>query len=200
MSDYRDTVHCRIDPEQVWQPEGGRPVQELSVIMTDDHRSHPPRRRSPASSTGCCGGSGCRMCGERRRRCSRPPTRNAGNTPKSSRCCSPKRPPAATRRPPRCDGGPPGCRPARRSTRGNPTSQRSRNPPSRRSAHWNGSTAPRCSACAGRQGLARATSSKRSGTLRPTTARPSRGIRSRRSLPCSAATASTTASAKRSAS
>lgn len=37
MSDYRDSIHCRIDPEQVWQPpDGGERVQELSVIMTDD--------------------------------------------------------------------------------------------------------------------------------------------------------------------
>ena len=36
MSDYRDGIHCRIDPEQVWRPEGERPVQEISVIMTDD--------------------------------------------------------------------------------------------------------------------------------------------------------------------
>ena len=38
MSDYRDSIHCRIDPEQVWRPDGGRPVQEISVIMTDDHQ------------------------------------------------------------------------------------------------------------------------------------------------------------------
>lgn len=39
MSDYRDSIHCRIDPEQVWQPsDGGRPVQEISVIMTDEHQ------------------------------------------------------------------------------------------------------------------------------------------------------------------
>ncbi len=38
MSDYRDGIHCRIDPEQVWRPEGDRPVQELSAIKTDDHR------------------------------------------------------------------------------------------------------------------------------------------------------------------
>ena len=36
MSDYRDSIHCRIDPEQCWQMPGGRLVQELSVIMTDD--------------------------------------------------------------------------------------------------------------------------------------------------------------------
>lgn len=39
MSDYRDSIHCRIDPEQVSRPDGGRPVQEISVIMTDDPRS-----------------------------------------------------------------------------------------------------------------------------------------------------------------
>jgi hypothetical protein len=38
MSDYRDSIHCRIDPEQIWQPADGQPVQEISVIMTDDHR------------------------------------------------------------------------------------------------------------------------------------------------------------------
>ena len=43
MSDYRDSIHCRIDPEQVWQPsDGGRPVQEISVIMTDDHQLRSP--------------------------------------------------------------------------------------------------------------------------------------------------------------
>jgi len=36
MSDYRDGIHCRIDPEQVWRPGDARPVQEISVIMTDD--------------------------------------------------------------------------------------------------------------------------------------------------------------------
>jgi len=36
VSDYRDSIHCRIDPEQCWTPPGGRLVQELSVIMTDD--------------------------------------------------------------------------------------------------------------------------------------------------------------------
>jgi hypothetical protein len=45
LSDYRDSVHCRIDPEQVWQPDGGRPVQEISVIMTDDHRFDTRRER-----------------------------------------------------------------------------------------------------------------------------------------------------------
>ena len=36
MSDYRDSIHCRIDPEQRWTPpDGGRLVQEVSVIMTD---------------------------------------------------------------------------------------------------------------------------------------------------------------------
>jgi hypothetical protein len=36
MSDYRDSIHCRIDPEQISRPDGGRPVQEISMIMTDD--------------------------------------------------------------------------------------------------------------------------------------------------------------------
>jgi hypothetical protein len=38
MSDYRDSIHCRIDPEQVCKPVGGQPMQEISLIMTDDHR------------------------------------------------------------------------------------------------------------------------------------------------------------------
>jgi len=38
MSNYRDSIHCRLDPEQVWQPAGGEPVQEISVIMTDEPR------------------------------------------------------------------------------------------------------------------------------------------------------------------
>jgi hypothetical protein len=45
MSDYRDSIHCRIDPEQLWQPDGGEPVQEISVIMTDDHRFDSKRER-----------------------------------------------------------------------------------------------------------------------------------------------------------
>lgn len=38
MTDYRDGIHCRIDPEQTWQRPDGRLLQEVSVIMTDDHR------------------------------------------------------------------------------------------------------------------------------------------------------------------
>jgi hypothetical protein len=38
MSDYRDSIHCRTCPEQVWRPDGGEPLQEISVIVTDDHR------------------------------------------------------------------------------------------------------------------------------------------------------------------
>ena len=45
MSDYRDGIHCRIDPEQLWQPQDGEPVQEISVIMTDDHRFDSRRER-----------------------------------------------------------------------------------------------------------------------------------------------------------
>ena len=45
MSDYRDSIHCRIDPEQIWAPDGGEPVQEVSVIMTDDHRFDDRRER-----------------------------------------------------------------------------------------------------------------------------------------------------------
>ena len=37
MSGYRDSI-CRIDPEQLRRPESGRPVQEITVIMTEDHR------------------------------------------------------------------------------------------------------------------------------------------------------------------
>ncbi len=42
----------------------------------------------------------------------------------------------------------------KRSTRGNRTSQRSRNPPSTPCARWNGSTVTRCCACADRPGPA----------------------------------------------
>jgi hypothetical protein len=45
MSDYRDSIHCRIDVEQMWVPDGGEPVQEISVIMTDDHRFDDRRQR-----------------------------------------------------------------------------------------------------------------------------------------------------------
>ena len=45
MSDYRDSIHCRTCPAQVSRPDGGRPVQEISVIMTDDHRSGGWRER-----------------------------------------------------------------------------------------------------------------------------------------------------------
>ena len=39
-------IHCRIDPEQCWAPsDGGAPVQEISVIMTDDHRFDGRRER-----------------------------------------------------------------------------------------------------------------------------------------------------------
>ena len=46
MSDYRDDIHCRIDPEQVpaTSTVSGR-LQEISVIMTDDHRSTTRRER-----------------------------------------------------------------------------------------------------------------------------------------------------------
>ncbi len=36
MSDYRDSIHCRIDPEQCGQLLDGEWVQPVSVIMTDD--------------------------------------------------------------------------------------------------------------------------------------------------------------------
>jgi hypothetical protein len=39
MSDYRDSIHCRTCPEQASRPGGGRPVPQVSEIMTDDHRS-----------------------------------------------------------------------------------------------------------------------------------------------------------------
>ncbi len=45
MSDYRDGIHCRIDPDQSWQPPDGPLVQEISVIMTDDHRFASRRER-----------------------------------------------------------------------------------------------------------------------------------------------------------
>ena len=53
--------------------------------------------------------------------------------------------------------------------------RRSRPPPSTRSGPWNGSAAPRTSASAGPAAPASRTSSKRSGTSRSTTARPSPG-------------------------
>jgi hypothetical protein len=43
MSDYRDSIHCRIDPEQLSRPDGGDPVQEISVIMTDDPQPGQPQ-------------------------------------------------------------------------------------------------------------------------------------------------------------
>ena len=43
-----------------------------------------------------------------------------------------------------CAGGPPGCRPARRSTPGNRSPQRSPPRPSKRCERWNGSTATKC--------------------------------------------------------
>jgi len=45
MSDYRDGIHCRIDPEQTYQTPYGESVQEVSVIMTDDHRFDARRGR-----------------------------------------------------------------------------------------------------------------------------------------------------------
>lgn len=42
MSDYRDDIHCRIDPEQAERLADGRVLQEVSVIMTDrDDRDRP---------------------------------------------------------------------------------------------------------------------------------------------------------------
>jgi hypothetical protein len=37
MSDYRDSIHGRIDPEQSGQLPDGTWVQPISVIMTDHH-------------------------------------------------------------------------------------------------------------------------------------------------------------------
>lgn len=45
MSDYRDGIHCQIDPEQIWQSPAGRRVQEVSVVMADDHRFDSRRGR-----------------------------------------------------------------------------------------------------------------------------------------------------------
>lgn len=45
MSVYRDGIHCRIDPEQTWEPAAGELVQEVSVIMVDDHRFDSRRER-----------------------------------------------------------------------------------------------------------------------------------------------------------
>lgn len=43
---HRDGIHCRVDPEQTWEPPEGATVQEVSVIMTDDHRFDSRRGRS----------------------------------------------------------------------------------------------------------------------------------------------------------
>lgn len=54
MSEDRDTIHCRTCPEQVRRPDGGEPLAEISVIMTDDHRFDGRRERcwlSPAVCT-----------------------------------------------------------------------------------------------------------------------------------------------------
>lgn len=45
MSDYRDGIHCRIDPEQAERLPDGRVLQEVSVIMTDEHRFDGRRAR-----------------------------------------------------------------------------------------------------------------------------------------------------------
>jgi hypothetical protein len=45
MSDYRDTIYCRTCPEQVRRPDGGEPLREISVIMSDDHRFEERRER-----------------------------------------------------------------------------------------------------------------------------------------------------------
>ncbi len=45
MSDYRDSIHYRTCPEQLWRSDGGEPVQEVSVIMTDDHQFDHQRDR-----------------------------------------------------------------------------------------------------------------------------------------------------------
>lgn len=36
MTDYRDEIHCRIDPEQIEELPAGDLLQHVSVIMTDD--------------------------------------------------------------------------------------------------------------------------------------------------------------------
>jgi len=45
VSDYRDEIHGRIDPEQYGQLPDGAWVQPISVIMTDDY---------PCERRGCC--------------------------------------------------------------------------------------------------------------------------------------------------
>ena len=45
MSDYRDGIHCRIDPEQSERLSDGSLVQEVSVIMVDDHHFDAHRSR-----------------------------------------------------------------------------------------------------------------------------------------------------------
>lgn len=46
MSDYRDGICCRIDPDQTWRSPNGDFVQEVSVVMTDDHRFDERRSRA----------------------------------------------------------------------------------------------------------------------------------------------------------
>lgn len=51
MSHYRDEIHCRIDPEQTEELPGGRLVQHVSVIMTDDYRPGDPHPLRPSVIT-----------------------------------------------------------------------------------------------------------------------------------------------------
>ncbi len=51
MSDYRDDIHCRVDPEQVEERSDGRLVQQVSVIMTDDYE--PGQGRHPLRPAVC---------------------------------------------------------------------------------------------------------------------------------------------------
>jgi len=52
-SEHRDGIHCRIDPEQTWEPPEGGMVQEVSVVMTDDHRFDSRRGRAWLEPAAC---------------------------------------------------------------------------------------------------------------------------------------------------
>ncbi len=53
MSDYRDEIHCRIDPEQTETLANGSERQHVSVIMTDEHRFDDRRARDPLPPAVC---------------------------------------------------------------------------------------------------------------------------------------------------
>ena len=128
-------------------------------------------------------------------RSSPPPRPNAGNRSRSSKPCSPTRPPDgnAPPWPPAAplQASPPG-RPSRRGHR----RRRPRSPPrpSRPYAPWNGFTAGRTSSCAAPPGPVRRSCSRPSASTPSNTASRSPGSPSRTSGSCCAATEPTTPS------